>query len=88
VPAQRGGSGRPDRSGIGGLVGSGPSAVGVSGSMRARDVSRPRPEDEAAAAEELVVRTRPFVPNERPARPGPHPAPPAHPVDEDSSPES
>src|SRR4051812_39554256 len=32
-----------------GLVGSGPSRVGVSGSMRARDVSRPRPEDVSTA---------------------------------------
>lgn len=37
----------------------GPSIVGVSGAMRARDVSRPRPEHEAAAAQRLVIRRRP-----------------------------
>ncbi len=50
--------GRP-RDGGGGLTGGGPSIVGVSGSMRARDVSRVRPEDEAAAAKRLVIRRKP-----------------------------
>jgi hypothetical protein len=34
-----------------GLAGAGPSQVGPGGAMRARDVSRPRPEHLAAAAE-------------------------------------
>ena len=38
----RQGSGKPPGSPLGGLVGAGPSRVGVSGAMRARDVSRPR----------------------------------------------
>ncbi|HWL37865.1 MAG TPA: hypothetical protein VNQ77_16885 [Frankiaceae bacterium] len=42
-----------------GLTGGGPSIVGVSGAMRARDVSRVRPKDEATAEKTLVVRRRP-----------------------------
>ena len=42
-----------------GLTGGGPSIVGVSGAMRARDVSRIKPEDDAAAAKRLVIRRRP-----------------------------
>ena len=52
---------RPDRTGVGGLVGSGPSIVGVSGAMRARDVSRPRAADEAAAEKTVVIRRRAAV---------------------------
>lgn len=40
------------------------SIVGTSGAMRARDVSRVRPEDDAAAAKRLVIRRRP--PDEKP----------------------
>lgn len=40
-------------------AGGGPSIVGVSGAMRARDVSRIRPEDEETAAKRLVIRRRP-----------------------------
>jgi hypothetical protein len=51
------------------LTGGGPSQVGVSGAMRARDVSRPD-DDDVATAERLVQVSR------RPprARPGPPPA--------------
>jgi len=45
--------------GYGGLTGGGPSIVGVSGAMRARDVSRVKPEHEAAAAKRVVIRRRP-----------------------------
>lgn len=45
----------------GGLAGGGPSIVGVSGAMRARDVSRIRPEDEEKAARKPIRR------NPRPA---------------------
>ena len=38
------------------LAGGGPSIVGVSGAMRARDVSRVRPQDAAAAEKRLVVK--------------------------------
>ena len=59
---------RPDRGGVGGLVGAGPSVVGVSGSMRARDVSRPGPEHEAAAERDVVVRRRVAAGTDRPGR--------------------
>jgi hypothetical protein len=42
-----------------GLVGGGPSQLGVDGSMRARDVSRPTDEDAAAAARTVQVSHRP-----------------------------
>jgi hypothetical protein len=42
----------------GGLTGGGPSIVGISGAMRARDVSRIRPADAAAAEKNVVVRRR------------------------------
>lgn len=47
-----------------GLTGGGPSIVGVSGAMRARDVSRIRPQDEAAAERSLVIRRRPPDPEQ------------------------
>lgn len=58
-PERRGGrdDGRDD--GLGGLTEPGPSRVGVVGAMRARDVSRPRPEDLEAAEREVVIRRRP-----------------------------
>jgi hypothetical protein len=46
-------SGKPGHSG---LVGAGSSRVGVSGAMRARDVSRLRPEDLAEAEREVRIR--------------------------------
>jgi hypothetical protein len=45
--------------GAAGLTGGGPSIVGVSGAMRARDVSRVRPEHDAAAERSVVIRRRP-----------------------------
>ena len=84
------GPGRPDAplaaptdstgaSGLAGIVGGGQSQVGISGAMRARDVSRPWPEDDEAAERETVVRRRPgnaaspaSVPPHRPAADGGH----------------
>jgi hypothetical protein len=49
--------------GLSSLIGAGRSRVGVGGSMRARDVSRPSEEDMAAAEQEVVVkRSRPDMP--------------------------
>jgi hypothetical protein len=48
--------------GFAGLTGGGPSIVGVSGAMRARDVSRIKPEHEAAAERGVVIRRRPPEP--------------------------
>jgi hypothetical protein len=68
-----------DSRGVGNLVGAGPSIVGVSGSMRARDISRPTPEQIEQALDRLVIRRRPV---ERPGVPvapkpaGPKPGPP------------
>ena len=57
------------------LTGGGPSQLGVQGSMRARDVSRPT-DDDVAAAERLVQvsyrprsHPRPPLPGARPHRP-------------------
>jgi hypothetical protein len=50
--------------GLRGLVGAGPSQVGVSGALRARDAARPRPEDLAAAERDLVIVRRNYVPPE------------------------
>ena len=63
----KGGGGGQGAGGVGGLVGSGPSVVGLSGSMRARDVSRIRDEDLAHVERTLVIRHRPPDP---PAEPG------------------
>ncbi|HVE98168.1 MAG TPA: hypothetical protein VNA12_03220 [Mycobacteriales bacterium] len=57
-----------ERSGVGGLVGSGPSIVGVSGAMRARDVSRPGDAHDAAAEHDVVIRRRAATGAERPQR--------------------
>jgi hypothetical protein len=54
-----------ERGGIAALAGGGPSIVGTVGAMRARDVSRPRPADEAAAERDLVVKRRPPERTER-----------------------
>ena len=48
------GAGKPP--GHSGLVGAGNSRVGISGAMRARDVSRLRPEDLAEAEREVRIR--------------------------------
>ncbi|MFL6076588.1 MAG: hypothetical protein ACJ73S_24610 [Mycobacteriales bacterium] len=58
------------------LIGSGRSRVGVIGAMRARDVSRPGPEDYAAADENIVLVRRHYVPPEgQPGSPGNSPDP-------------
>ena len=44
---------------IAALSGGGPSQLGIDGSMRARDVSRPRPDDVAAAEKLVQVSYRP-----------------------------
>ena len=44
---------------LSGLSGGGPSIVGGSGATRARDVSRPRPEDDARAEKSVVIRRGP-----------------------------
>lgn len=73
VPQPPRSAGRPPRRdsdrgerGLRGLIGSGPSQVGVSGALRARDAARPRPEDLRAADEELVMIRRHYVPPDRP----------------------
>lgn len=83
------GSGKPG--GHSGLVGAGASRVGMSGAMRARDVSRVRPEDLAEAEREVRIRhaapvstqstaaSPPSAPSVKPAKPkpgAPVPAPP------------
>jgi len=62
----RQGQGKPssDDAGVAALTGGGPSQLGVDGSMRARDVSRPRDED-IAEAEKLVQVS--YRPRSRPA---------------------
>jgi len=55
-------AGRDGERAMRGLVGAGPSAVGVSGVMRTRDVSRPTVEDLAAAERDLVVVRRNYRP--------------------------
>jgi hypothetical protein len=77
------GSGKPP--GHSGLVGAGNSRVGISGAMRARDVSRLQPEDLAEAEREVRIRhaapmsgqapgsspstSAPSVPSVKPAEP-------------------
>jgi hypothetical protein len=61
------GRGRPGRRadaerGLRGIVGAGPSQVGVVGAMRTRDAARPTPEDLAAAERELMIVRRHYVP--------------------------
>jgi hypothetical protein len=60
-------TGRADEGAAAALTGGGPSQLGVDGSMRARDVSRPRAED-VAAAEKLVQVS--YRPRSKPS--GPH----------------
>jgi len=59
--------------GLRGIVGAGPSQVGVVGAMRARDAARPTAEDMAAAERDLVVVRRHYVPPDT----GPHPPGPS-----------
>jgi hypothetical protein len=59
-----------------GLVAAGPSQVGVTGAMRARDAARPRPEDLEAAERDLIIVRRYYVPPDGPPTPAaPPPAP-------------
>ena len=57
-----------------GLVGSGPSQLSLEAALRARDASRPTPEDLAEAEAEVVVVRRQYVPTES-LPPGVRPAP-------------
>jgi hypothetical protein len=45
-----------------GIVGAGPSQVGVVSAMRARDAARPTAEDLAAAERDVVIVRRHYVP--------------------------
>ena len=47
--------------GLRGIVGAGPSQVGVLGAMRARDAARPTEEDLAAAERDMVIIRRHYV---------------------------
>lgn len=51
-----------DERGLRGLVGAGPSQVGVSGALRARDAGRPTEEDLAAAERSVRIVRRNYVP--------------------------
>jgi hypothetical protein len=48
--------------GLRGIVGAGPSQVGVPGAMRARDAARPTAEDLARAERDLAIVRRHYVP--------------------------
>ena len=63
------------RDALGGLVGSGPSKVGIDGAMRARDVCRPSAEDLAAAERDVVIRHAAPRSDSRPLPQGVTPAP-------------
>jgi hypothetical protein len=56
---QRKGKPREPRNSGPPLTGGGPSIVGVSGAMRARDVSRIRAQDATAAEKRLVIKRNP-----------------------------
>ena len=51
-----------DERGLRGLVGAGPSQVGVSGAMRARDAARPTEADLAAAEQQVRLVRRNYKP--------------------------
>lgn len=66
--------------GLRGLVGAGPSQVGVSGAMRARDAARPTAADEAAAEEQVRLVRRNYKPPPPVKPPGAaSPGPPGNP---------
>jgi len=67
APGSRRGAPRGEEGAAAALTGGGPSQLGVSGSMRARDVSRPTADDVAAAEKLVQVSYRP--------RSKPHPVP-------------
>ena len=48
--------------GLRGLVGAGPSQIGVSGAMRARDAARPTGADETAAEDTVTLVRRNYKP--------------------------
>jgi hypothetical protein len=48
--------------GLRGIVGAGPSQVGVLGAMRARDAARPTAQEMAAAERDVVIVRRHYVP--------------------------
>ncbi|HEY6747004.1 MAG TPA: hypothetical protein VI357_14935 [Mycobacteriales bacterium] len=48
--------------GLRGIVGAGPSQVGVLGAMRARDAAKPTAEDMAEAERDVAVVRRHYVP--------------------------
>lgn len=78
----RRGADRTER-GLRGLVGAGPTQLGVTAAMRARDASRPTPADLAAAERDLVIVHRNYV---APDDTGPaQPAPPASGPDQTGS---
>jgi hypothetical protein len=64
-----------NKDGLGGLVGAGPSKVGVDGAMRARDVARPSAQDLADAERDLVIRHAAARVESRPLPEGIAPAP-------------
>jgi hypothetical protein len=70
------------KDGLGGLVGAGPSKVGIDGAMRARDVARPSAQDLADAERDLVIRHAAARVESRPLPQGiaPAPAPSDRPV--------
>lgn len=67
-PSRRGGATHSERAardaerGLRGLIGAGPSQVGVSGALRARDAARPTDDDLAAAERDVVVVRRHYTP--------------------------
>ncbi len=63
------------KDGLGGLVGAGPSKVGIDGAMRARDVARPSAQDLADAERDLVIRHAAARVESRPLPQGIAPAP-------------
>jgi len=85
---RRGSTGRPnrpqssrgERSSVGGLVGAGPSIVGISGALRARDVSRPDEVHDEVAEESIVIRRREPVVADTTPRPTAPPRAPRPPV--------
>jgi hypothetical protein len=72
-----------NKDGLGGLVGAGPSKVGVDGAMRARDVARPSAQDLAEAERDLVIRPAAARVESRPLPEGiaPAPVPTERPID-------
>ena len=61
-PTRRRDRGGDGESGLRGIVGAGPSRVGISGSLRARDVARPTDEDLARAETDVVLVRRNYRP--------------------------